>query len=205
MDMQSLSHRQFGPDLVLQQYAFSQMGAYLFGGHPSIEAQNVGAQVVSAQSVYEKAMSTMLHIVAGGRSIGIGSLSTSDVGSLVQLVLDYEMGCFFRHLLRDVKVDDGRLDEDSIAETAARGAYYMETEHTAKFFREELWFPKFCDFRNAFAWQSDPSDMIERARDRARELVATAENRCPLTDGQKKEILKLVTAADREAGDPHGR
>lgn len=103
-------------------------------------------------------------------------------------MLDYEMGLFFRHLLRDVTVDAAHIDEETIIDVAQRGAYYMDTDHTAKFFREAMWLPQFNDYRIAGAWQEDPSDIIDRARDRARQMVETAENQCPLSDDQKAEI-----------------
>ena len=48
---------------------------------------------------------------------------------------------------------------------------------------------------------ADPSDTIDRARDRARQMVETAKNHCPLSDDQKAEIQRLLDAADREAVD----
>jgi organic hydroperoxide reductase OsmC/OhrA len=41
--------------------------------------------------------------------------------------------------------------------------------------------------------------MIARAREKAREMVRTAKNQCPLSEAQKAEIRRLVAAADHEA------
>ncbi len=199
MDMRDASHRQSGPDVLLHRMAAMQMNAYLFGGRMTLPGHNAGAQVVSPQAIYEKAIGAALDIAGGGRSIGIGSLACSDVGSLVQLMLDYEMGLYFRHLFREVAVDDARVGLDTIVNTAPRGAYYLDTDHTARFFRDEMWFPEFLDFRNPLGWAKDPSDMIARARDKARQMVRAARNQCPLSDSQKKEIERLVAAADRDA------
>jgi trimethylamine:corrinoid methyltransferase-like protein len=114
-------------------------------------------------------------------------------------MLDYEMGLFFKHLFREVKVDEERIGESTILETAPRGAYYLDTDHTARFFREEMWLSEFMDFRNPLGWMRDPSDMIARAREKARQMVKTARNQCPLSEAQKAEIRKLLAAADREA------
>jgi len=202
IDMQSASPRSFGPDAALHRSAANQMHAYLFGGqYRGFPGIGPGAQVVSPQALYEKAMDTALCLAGGNRAIGIGSLAASDVGSLVQLMLDYEMGCFFRHLLRDVTVDAAHIDEETIIDVAQRGAYYMDTDHTARFFREAMWLPRLNDYRLAGAWQEDPSDIIARARDQARQMVETAENQCPLSDGQKAEVQRLLDTANREAAD----
>ncbi len=199
MDMKDASHRQAGPDVILHRAAAYEMHRHFFGGHPRIFGFNAGAQVVGPQALFEKAMGTALDIAAGTRSIGIGCLAASDVGSLVQLVLDYEMAEAFRHLFREVAVDEERIGEDVIAETVPEGARFMGTEHTARFYREDMWLPRFLDYRNPLGWQRDPSDIIERARNRARELAATAENQCPLSGEQRQAVRSLVEEAGRRA------
>jgi len=199
LDMATGGSRETGPDFVLHRYALEQMGAHLFGGRPCLPAMNAGAQVVSPQALFEKATSAALVIANGGRSLAAGCLGSSDVGSLVQLVLDYEIAGFWRHLLRDVHVDDAHIAEALIAEVIPAGARHMETEHTARFFREAQWLPNLFDFRTAPAWKEGPSDPIERARARAREMARTAENQCPLSAGQRAEIRRLMTAAREEA------
>ncbi|MBM4046823.1 MAG: hypothetical protein FJ279_17085, partial [Planctomycetes bacterium] len=205
MDMRAACHRMWGPDVSLHRTAVMQMNAYLFGGRVTLASYLVSAQVVSPQALYEKALGIALGVASGERSIGIGCLACSDVGGLVQLMLDYEMGLFFKHLFRDVKVDDERIGESTILDTAPRGAYYLDTEHTAQFFRDEMWFSEFMDYRNPLGWMQNPSDAIVRARDKAREMTRTARNQCPLSEAQKAEIWKLLAAADRDAGATHRR
>ena len=199
MDMADAIHRQSGPDVMLHMLATRQMHAYLFGGHATLNGFNTGAQVVCAQSVYEKGMGGALTILSGGRALGIGSLAFSDVGSLVQLALDYEMGLFFRHLLREVVVDPDHIGEQTILDTTPRGAYYLDTEHTARFFREASWLAPLMDYRPPAAWMQDPDDMIARARAKARQWVADAENQCPLSADQQAGIRRLIGEADRAA------
>jgi len=104
-----------------------------------------------------------------------------------------------------VTVDDERIGESTVLDTAPRGAYYLDTDHTARFFRDEMWFSEFMDYRNPLGWMQNPGDAIARARDKAREMVRTAKNQCPLSEAQKAEIRKLVAAADREAEGSHRR
>jgi trimethylamine--corrinoid protein Co-methyltransferase len=196
MDMKCTSHRQSGPDLLLHIIAGSQMHEYLFGVRPTVSMLGVAGQTVSAQSVYEKALSMTFSILAGQRKLGIGCLAFSDVGSPVQLTLDYELGMYFRNLFRDVNVDDEHIGIDTIFATASRGGFFLETEHTANFFREECWFPAFIDNRLPLAWANSPTDMIDNARNRTSQLYEKAENKCPLSAGQKQEIVELIKQAD---------
>jgi trimethylamine--corrinoid protein Co-methyltransferase len=205
VDMRATSHRQSGPDVILHRAAAHEMHRHFFGGHPRIFGFNAGAQVVGPQALFEKGMGMALDVMSGARSLGIGCLAASDVGSLVQLLLDYEMALAFRHLLREVIVDDERTGEDVIRETAPRGARFLETEHTARFYREELWLPMFLDFRNPLGWQRDPSDIVDRARTRARGLTATAENQCPLTEEQRRGIEGLMDEARAQVAGTHRR
>jgi len=196
LDMKDAAHRQSGPDLALHVLAGSQMHAHLFGGRPRIGITGVAAAVVSPQSVYEKALMAAFDIAAGQRQLGIGCLAFSDVGSPVQLVLDHEMGRYFQHLFREVETDAEHAGLETILETAPRGAFYLESEHTARFFREECWLPEFVDHRVPLAWAQNPADMIDRARQRARQLRETAENQCPLPEDAQRQIRALVREAD---------
>jgi len=205
MDMKAASHRQAGPDVMLHRAAAHEMHRHFFGGRPRIWGFNAGAQVVGPQALFEKAMGTALDVMAGTRSIGIGCLAASDVGSLVQLFLDYEMSQAFAHLFREISVDHAHIGEAAIAETVPEGARFMESEHTARFYREELWLPMFLDYRNPLGWQRDPSDVIERARDRARVVAATAENQCELAEADQRAIRELMQTATRCAGDAVSR
>ena len=200
MDMKYASHRQSGPDLVLHRLAGSQMHAYLYGGQVITATSGVSAATVSPQSLYEKAWSAASNFALGQRDLGIGCLAHSDVGSPVQLVLDYDMGLRLRHLLREVCVDGEHVGMANILDVAPRGAFHLGSEHTAQFFREESWISSFVDHRAPLAWDRAPSDMIDAARAQARDLFARAQNQCPLSDGQSKEILGLLAEAHALAG-----
>jgi trimethylamine--corrinoid protein Co-methyltransferase len=199
MDMRAASHRQSGPDVVLHRAATHEMHRHFFGGHPRVFGFNAGAQVVGPQALWEKGMGMTLEVLAGGRSLGLGCLAASDVGSLVQLVLDRELACALGHLLRETAVDGEHIGEETILATVPEGARFMETEHTARFYREELWLPMLFDFRNPLGWQRDPSDIIDRARAQARELAGSAMCQCPLSREQRAAIRRLMDGARRAA------
>ena len=99
-------------------------------------------------------------------------------------------------LLACLVVAADRLAEEVICEVAPRGAYFLNHEHTAKYFREEFWLPELVDRRVPMAWAEDPRTMLDNARAKARRVAAEARNQCPLTDEQKQQVLEIVAEAD---------
>ncbi len=202
MDMRYGFPRQLGPDLFLHYLAGREMDDYLYRGSRSQHGWGwcgAGAATVSAQSVLEKALGFGLGMAMGVRSFGVGCLAFSDVGSPVQLLIDLELADYARHLYREVSVDDEHLGLDTILETAPRGGRYLETTHTATFFREECWLPGLCDFRPFMAWANQPNDIVERARRRALDLSRKASNPCALSDACQQHIRQLQREAERLA------
>jgi len=202
-DMKTGIHTQTGPDVQLLRNACAQMGAYVFGGeYRSVVGPSTAAKTPGAQSTMEKAVDTMWGVCGGVRDFGsLGTLAFADVGSAVQLLLDLELMSHMDRLVRGVTVDEERIAEELICETAPRGAHYLETEHTALHYREELWIPELMDRRVPMAWAIAPADMVDNARARARELLAQAPNRCPLSEEQRAEVARIVAAADRRVSE----
>jgi trimethylamine--corrinoid protein Co-methyltransferase len=202
MDMRHGFPRQLGPDLFLHYLAGREMDDFLYRGSRSTYGWGwcgAGAATVSAQSVLEKALGFGLGMAMGVRSFGVGCLAFSDVGSPVQLLIDLELADYARHLYREVNLDDEHIGLDTILQTAPSGGRYLETAHTAAFFREECWLPGLCDFRAFMAWANQPNDIVERARRRALEMYSKATNPCSLSDACQQHIRRLQREADRQA------
>ena len=202
-DMRTGGFTQSGPDVDLLQLASSQMAEFCFGGRTTVtRGPTTTAKVPGAQSMMEKSIATLFAIMGGTRSFGsLATLATADVGSLVQLMLDVEMMHYFQRLLNGVEVDEDRLAEEVICEVAPQGARFLDHEHTFEHYREELFSPELADRGVAAGWVDEPEAMVERARAKAQHLVETAPNLCPLSESDRREIQKILDAADREAED----
>ena len=205
MDMRHGFPRQIGPDLFLHYLAGREMDDFLYRGARGSHGWGwcgAGAATVCAQSVLEKALGFGMAIAMGVRSFGVGCLAFSDVGSPVQLLIDLELVDYARKLFREVVVDDEHIGLDTILDVAPRGGRYLETLHTATFFREECWLPALCDFRAFMAWANQPNDVIARASARAGEIWGKAPNPCRLSPTQQAHIRQLMAAADRQCASP---
>jgi len=201
-DMRTGAPTQSGPDVDLLQLGSAQMAEFCFGSRVGVSrGPTTTAKVPGAQSMMEKSIATLYAILGGTRSFGsLAVLASADIGSIVQLMLDVEMMAYFQRLLDGVVVDAERLAEEVICEVAPTGARFLEHPHTVAHFREDAFSPELADRRVAGAWFDDPTTMLDRAVAKARRLVASAPNRCPLSAADQAAIRKILAAADREAG-----
>ena len=199
-DMKTGVHNQWGPETIMIGTACQHIASYLFGGTPSIFATtSVSAKVPGAQSMTERAFGVGMAFMAGMRSFGgLTTLAFSDVGSVVQLMLDMELMSAVENLAQGFDVDEEKLAEEVIKEIAPQGARFLECEHTLRHFRETQWFPELFDRRVAETYAHEPKTMLNRAREKALRLIDTAPNLCPLEKPQKRELLRILAAADTE-------
>lgn len=196
-DMRIGNQTQNGPEVELLRLGSSQMGAYVFGGeYTGVGGPTTGSKQPDAQALFEKSADAMWAIAAGVRSFGsLATLAGADVGSVVQLMVDLELMSHLQRLVQGIAVNDELLAEEVICEVAPRGAYFLNQEHTARHFRTETWLPELVDRRVPMAWQADPQSMLGNARAKARRLLATAENQCPLSDEQRRQIESIMAEA----------
>lgn len=201
MDMTHGFPRQIGPDMFLHRLAGREMHDYLYTGrqtrHTGWGWCGAGAATVSVQSVCEKALGYGMAMAGGARSLGVGCLAFSDVGSPVQLVIDCELAEFAAGLYREVTVDEAHIGMDTMEATIPAGGKYLESMHTAEFFREEAWLPSLFDYRAFMSWAAHPVDMIAKATEVARGFYDSAENQCPLSEEQRRQLCDIMQAADR--------
>jgi trimethylamine--corrinoid protein Co-methyltransferase len=112
------------------------------------------------------------------------------------LLIDNEIIGAVRHLLRGFEVDTETLAADVIARVGPAGNFLAE-EHTARHYRQELWFPKLWDRKTWSVWESEGAkDVSRRAWER---LQAMKLDVPPLDENVEKEIWEIVREADGRA------
>ncbi|MBN1352887.1 trimethylamine methyltransferase family protein [candidate division KSB1 bacterium] len=199
-DMKSAIDVQWGPEVLIIGTAQTHIASHLFGTKPSVRLMaSTRANVPGVQSMTERAFAVGMGLMAGIRNFGsLSTLANSDVGSIVQLVMDMELIEAAKYIVRGFDVVPEEMDADFIVETANKGARFMETDHTAAHYRKYQWFPELLDRQVPGAWKENPTDMLEKARQVALKKIRTAQNKCPLEPYQKKELMRLLNAADKE-------
>jgi trimethylamine--corrinoid protein Co-methyltransferase len=199
LDMRSGSPAEGAPESLLLRLATSQICEFYTGSRTTAIGGHVSAQFPGLQAGIERSIGILFGLLAGQRAFGaFGSLACGDVGSIVQLMIDLEIGECMRRLLRGITVTDETIAEEVIIR-AGIGANFLGNPHTIRNIRKEIWFPELMDRRTVASFMRDPKTMLENAREKAIKLVKTAPNRSKLDETQIGEIKKVVERADREA------
>ena len=115
-----------------------------------------------------------------------------DVGC--QILFDIECLKVFEKMLQPIEVTDESLCLDLIKQIGIGGNYLAE-EHTARHFREVLWFPQLMKRISCEAYNRDRSTALRSANERVRSILEKNDPH-PLAREQESEIAKIVKATD---------
>jgi trimethylamine--corrinoid protein Co-methyltransferase len=146
------------------------------------------------QAGLEKAYTMLFAAMAGVEVIhdGVsGLLSTAMLASYEQMVIDDELASMVNRALKGISLSGETLAAAVIAEVGPGGEYFSH-DHTRRHFRQEQFLPRTL-VRQAEATSTDgqgPS-MLERARDRAREILAS-HRPAPLPEEALREMEALL-------------
>lgn len=156
----------------------------------------VSAKKMDFQSGYEKSMIALLTAMAGTNLVEIhGAMYGELVWSPVQAVMDEDVVGWIGRFLEGVNVNNETLAIDLIEEVGPIPGFYLNKEHTRKWWKKEHFIPKVAD-RAAFQeWlRTGKKDIIALAKERTEELIAKHKPK-PLTLGQDKEIDEIIEEA----------
>lgn len=177
-----------------------QMISEYYGCPSGVHGGKTDSCFSNLQAGVEKALSTVLPVLAGAVGIGtVGHIENAVTFSPQQLVIDNEIIRGVRHILRPIEVNDETLALDVIRKVGI-GGNYLEQDHTAEHFREEMFLsPLF----QALPWQSartgKDGDIEAKALDMACRLWN--EKPEPILDSDRIRAVEAVAAAaDKHLG-----
>jgi trimethylamine--corrinoid protein Co-methyltransferase len=150
-----------------------------------------------AQASYEKAMSTILPILAGADIVyGAGSLDGGMAASFEELVMDDELCRALLKLAQGIEVNDETLALDVIHRVGHDG-HYLAERHTMQHFKEEHFFSELTDKNSYDAWKkAGGKSLVERARERAEDILK-GHWPTPLDKDIQKEISEIIRRAEK--------
>jgi trimethylamine--corrinoid protein Co-methyltransferase len=129
----------------------------------------------------------------------MGISGVDQAASLDMLVLQNEIIGYVESLLRELDFSDDALGLDVLAELSSGGSL-IDSEHTVKHFRRELFFPRLLDRQFYQAWEdAGATSMEQRCADRKRHILATHQAE-PLPRDLERELDRIAAAARREIG-----
>jgi trimethylamine--corrinoid protein Co-methyltransferase len=188
-----------GPEQALMAVAMAQMGKR-YGLPVYINVGLTDSKTPDAQAGMEAGVTLACGALAGADIFGhLGICGVDQASSLDMLVMQHELIGFVERLMRSFEVNDETLALDVVKEVGSGGTF-MDHEHTAAHFRQELWFPKLLDRRFYDAWAAGGKvTMAERCRQEKERLLATHQPE-PLPDDLEQEFQRITAAARKHLG-----
>jgi trimethylamine--corrinoid protein Co-methyltransferase len=153
------------------------------------------SKVPDVQAGYEKAITSLAAALAGANYIhhSAGFLESMLTVAYEQYVIDDDINGSVMRAVRGIEVSDETLSVDLIDQVCTGAGHYLGTQQSLELMQTEYYYPHTGDRRRRQDWEADGQlDMWERARRRAREILATHE---------PEPILPEVDAAIRERFD----
>ncbi len=186
-----------GPEQAIFGVAMTQMGKS-YGLPVYINVGLTDSKRPDAQAGLEVAATMMLGAGAGADVLGhMGIAGVDQAASLDMLVLQNEAISYVESACRELDFSADAFGFDEIAE-AASGDSFIGTEHTARRFRDELWFPSLLDREFYDAWRDAGAVSTEqRIAARKSEILATHEPE-PMPGDMSAAVDEIVAAARRE-------
>ncbi len=131
------------------------------------------SKLSDAQSGWEKALNILMVALAGGNYIHLaaGMLEGGLAVAYEQYIIDNDILGSIKRAVRGVEVNKDTLAASVISDVGPGGNYLMQ-EHTLKYMRNEIFFPKVADRNNYALWHQEGSkDIRERAKDLAWDVL----------------------------------
>jgi trimethylamine--corrinoid protein Co-methyltransferase len=156
---------------------------------------------LDAQAGLESASGAVLAGLAGINSVsGSGMLDFENSFSLEKLVLDDEICAMVKRLLGGIEVREGDFPSTPHFEELIREGHLLISDHTRRWFREEVRFPGAVIDRTKEpdAGEGGAGSLEERARHRVEQLLEK-ESR-PLDPDRRKDLDGIMSRAAAAAG-----
>jgi trimethylamine---corrinoid protein Co-methyltransferase len=158
------------------------------------------SQCVDAQAGIDAAQVTLLSMQAGANlNHDLGYLDAGLTCAPELVVIADEIVSMDRRVFEGVEVNEETLAVDVVA-AAGPGGDFLRTKHTRRHVRDLQWRPTVFNRVSQARWEAEGSlDLREKARRRAREILATHEP-APLPANVRKAMDELVEAFVSAAG-----
>jgi trimethylamine--corrinoid protein Co-methyltransferase len=157
------------------------------------------AKLFDAQAAAEAALSLFSNTIAGANLIhDIGYLDFAMTGSLELVAYCDELIGWLKEYLRDLEITEEGLALDLVEKIAPDGNF-LETEHTLRHLRDDVWDPGLADRRNYDAWAAAGATTLQqRANHKVWQILETHRPE-PLPARALAEIRAVRDRADAEA------
>jgi trimethylamine---corrinoid protein Co-methyltransferase len=200
LDMRTMLYPYGRPELAYTNVMTAQMARFYrlpYGGHAGLSE----AKLPSCEAGAQKALTAITTLLAAGHvHMDAGLLSTDEVCSPIQMILDDEFCGSLKHLCKQFGTEDEDLAVEVIA-AVGPGGNYMATDHTAAHFRSEHWEPRVWSRRTLSGWLERKEGLdVDRAREVYRAMLPDLDTTPRLTETEQRDIQALIGRAAADLG-----
>ncbi len=198
MDMKTMIYPFGRPAMAISAVISAQIARHFgvsFSGHGGLS----DSKLPSVESGAQKAYTAMATLLAGGSFwMDAGLLSTDEVYSPIQMILDNELLSALKQFTKTFDVTEESISLETIFE-AGPGGGFIDKMHTARNFRTELWQPKIWSRTMLGPWQTAGSKLdVDIAREIALDIQENVTDYHGLDATQERDILALIDKANRD-------
>jgi trimethylamine--corrinoid protein Co-methyltransferase len=152
---------------------------------------------IDVQLGYGKGMGAMIVALSGGHLVHLhGSIYGELTWSPLQAIVDDDIAGMVGRALQGVPVDHATLALDLINEVGPIPGHYLAKAHTREWWPREQYVPKVADLLPPAEWeQSGKTGILDHAKERMEEIMATHQVDPPLSQGQEEDLERILEEA----------
>ncbi len=172
-DMQQAAPPYGSIETLMANCGVTEVGKYL--GFPTMNTMGLSdSKTVDAQQAIESTAGILLAALCRvNLASGMGMLASMTGHSCESLVISHEAVGMARRLLEGINDKMDSFGLELIRQVGHEGNF-LETEHTAQWFKKESYFSMLMDRQSEGSWRAlGAKDMLARAREKVEELVAS--------------------------------
>ena len=182
--------------IALGNAAFSQVWRRYNIPTTGFEAGIPNSKCMDFQSGYEKGMLALAAAICGAHVLLIhGTVYGELTAHPIQAIMDDDISGMVGHFLEGIEVNDETLAVELIKQVGSGPDFYLNKEHTRKWWQKEQFIPAVADTSPLPVWLKEgKKTTIDLAKEKMEEILATHKVP-PLTTGQEEEIERILAEA----------
>ena len=196
MDMSTMLCTYGSPDEAVGRAMLAQLAA--FYNLPSWNTAATEAKTPDAAAASEAMMGMLLNALSGvTMTQSLGTLASGFYGSPEMAVIGDEMARMVRYVIRDHPMTDDALALGPIRDAVIQGDF-LGHDHTARSFRQNLYFPNLFRRQTIQQWQAAGALPALEAAHRKVESLLTSADPVDLPPGADSEMERILDRAMRD-------
>ncbi|MDG2336294.1 MAG: trimethylamine methyltransferase family protein [Myxococcota bacterium] len=147
-----------------------------YGLISSVPSGMTDAKTMDAQAGYEKAITTLSAVLAGGNMVATypGAVGSLMGQSMEGILIDNDMMGTCLRVLRGIEVTEERLSLKEIESAVFGDGHFLNQPQTLEIMRTEYLYPEVGDRSSVGDWEESGSPTVyDRAHDRVKEILAS--------------------------------